>query len=491
MGEGDAMSAVTTPPVAAPWRRRLLRTGLILAVLAGVFAAWSVYDHRRMHREWREACAEADRLDPGWRWDDWLAAHPAMPDERNSAVHGHTALALLSAGAKNELLRIYIDCQQAPPNHRPSPQAFASLRALLTAAAPTVAEVGKVADCPEGRIEPLASPLIRSRAAYLVDYLDVVKRLLFGQLILQAEDGDPDAALTAVRAMVHSSRPLADGRDLLSVMYAAAVRVITAYGVERILAQCEPSLAALDSARRLLESEINRPLMLGLFQGERATIEDTLRAFDEGRVSRAEVGKSGLLAVQRPWTGWGAAGQWLDWLTGSDFRRADAAPKLRHLNWIIETLKESPDALQARAAEWTALQAQLPQGVADWAAMMARYDADLRVSEGYFRSAVAALAAEQFRRATGHWPTALDELVPQYLTAVPRDPMDGKPLRFARRPDGIVIYSIAPNGKDDGGAVQAENKKTASDIGIRLWDAAQRRQPPLPPKTPAAKAKAP
>src|SRR5688572_23077065 len=37
-------------------------------------------------RDWREACAEADWLDPGWRWDDLLAARPNPPDDRNIAV---------------------------------------------------------------------------------------------------------------------------------------------------------------------------------------------------------------------------------------------------------------------------------------------------------------------------------------------------------------------------------------------------------------------
>jgi hypothetical protein len=161
------------------------------------------------------------------------------------------------------------------------------------------------------------------------------------------------------------------------------------------------------------------------------------------------------------------------------------------LNWIIENLKESPDALQARAAEWTALQAQLPRGVADWTRILAFYEAHARQAAAQFRAAIVALAAEQFRRATGHWPTALDELVPQYLTAAPRDPMDGQQLRLARRPDGIVIYSVGLDGKDDGGVVAAENKGNPRDIGIRLWDVAQRRQPPLQAKTPAAKAKAP
>jgi hypothetical protein len=136
-------------------------------------------------------------------------------------------------------------------------------------------------------------------------------------------------------------------------------------------------------------------------------------------------------------------------------------------------------------------QSQLPRAVAIWAGNMARYDADVRRNEGLFRAAVVALAAEQFRQATGRWPTSLGELVPRYLAAVPCDPIDGQPLRLARRPDGIVIYSIGPDGKDDGGAVDAPSPRRAADVGIRLWDVAQRRQPPLPPKAPAAGTKKP
>src|SRR5439155_22126196 len=113
--------------------------------------------------------------------------------------------------------------------------------------------------------------------------------------------------------------------------------------------------------------------------------------------------------------------------------------------WLIECLKESPDGLQARAAEWATLRAQLPR--AFQFDLMVRYDADLRKDEAKFRAAVVALAAERFRQAEGRWPTSLDELVPQYLAAVPRDPFDLRPLKLARRPDGLVIYSVGPDGK--------------------------------------------
>jgi hypothetical protein len=96
---------------------------------------------------------------------------------------------------------------------------------------------------------------------------------------------------------------------------------------------------------------------------------------------------------------------------------------------------------------------------------------------------VAALAAERFRRDFGRWPTTLDELVPKYVIAVPRDPHDLQPLRLARRPDGIVIYSVGQDEIDDGGAIESDGAAKATDIGFRLWDVEQRRQPPLPAKT--------
>jgi hypothetical protein len=47
--------------------------------------------------------------------------------------------------------------------------------------------------------------------------------------------------------------------------------------------------------------------------------------------------------------------------------------------------------------------------------------------------------------------------------------------------DGVVIYSIGPDGKDNGGKLGKDPTKEGSDLGLRLWDISQRRQPPKPP----------
>jgi hypothetical protein len=49
----------------------------------------------------------------------------------------------------------------------------------------------------------------------------------------------------------------------------------------------------------------------------------------------------------------------------------------------------------------------------------------------------------------GAWPERLEGLVPTYLPAVPRDPFDGQPLRYAVRDGSPRIWSVGPDRKDD------------------------------------------
>jgi hypothetical protein len=59
-------------------------------------------------------------------------------------------------------------------------------------------------------------------------------------------------------------------------------------------------------------------------------------------------------------------------------------------------------------------------------------------------------------------PERLDDLVPEYLPAVPRDLFDDQPLRFKRLPRGYVVYSIGPDGVDDGGLERTNANATAN-----------------------------
>jgi hypothetical protein len=65
---------------------------------------------------------------------------------------------------------------------------------------------------------------------------------------------------------------------------------------------------------------------------------------------------------------------------------------------------------------------------------------------------VAAIALKRHHLRNESFPDGLAALVPEFLSSVPKDPVDGQPLRYRLNPDGtFLLYSIGEDGKDDGG----------------------------------------
>ena len=74
------------------------------------------------------------------------------------------------------------------------------------------------------------------------------------------------------------------------------------------------------------------------------------------------------------------------------------------------------------------------------------------IAEVTKRTVITAIALKRYQLKHGNYPPDLDALVPEFLAAVPRDPVDGKPLRYRPNADGtFLLYSVGENGKDDGG----------------------------------------
>ena len=81
---------------------------------------------------------------------------------------------------------------------------------------------------------------------------------------------------------------------------------------------------------------------------------------------------------------------------------------------------------------------------------------------GQLRVTQAALAVERFRLAHQNaLPASLAELAPQFVDVVPKDPIDGQPLRYKKlSPKGFVIYSIGKDRNDDDGTPKPAGAKT-------------------------------
>ena len=85
------------------------------------------------------------------------------------------------------------------------------------------------------------------------------------------------------------------------------------------------------------------------------------------------------------------------------------------------------------------------------------------MAETMKRLSVAAIALKRFQLRHGNYPEALGQLVPEFLSAVPLDPVDDQPLRYRRNADGtFVLYSVGPNNKDDGGDPSLEKGAESS-----------------------------
>ena len=81
--------------------------------------------------------------------------------------------------------------------------------------------------------------------------------------------------------------------------------------------------------------------------------------------------------------------------------------------------------------------------------------------------AITACALERYRLAQGEYPERLGQLAPKFVDAIPIDPMVNEPFRYRRTDDSwFLLYSVGPNGNDDGGLMRSEDK---SDKEEKDW----------------------
>ena len=80
------------------------------------------------------------------------------------------------------------------------------------------------------------------------------------------------------------------------------------------------------------------------------------------------------------------------------------------------------------------------------------------------RLTVAAIALKRYELRHQSKPATLATLVPEFLSAVPIDPMSGKPLSYRTNQTGYVLYSAGEDGVDDGGDPLPPAGSKATDI---------------------------
>lgn len=77
------------------------------------------------------------------------------------------------------------------------------------------------------------------------------------------------------------------------------------------------------------------------------------------------------------------------------------------------------------------------------------------------------LALYRYQAKHGRFPEKLDELVPEFLSAVPRDPFDGRPMRMKPSARGVTVYSVGVQPAESGGLF-FDLERTAGEISFTV-----------------------
>ena len=81
-----------------------------------------------------------------------------------------------------------------------------------------------------------------------------------------------------------------------------------------------------------------------------------------------------------------------------------------------------------------------------------------------------AFAMAAYRADRGSYPAKLTYLSPKYIAVVPKDRFNDGDLHDSLQAGGYLLYSVGPNGQDDGGKGIEDRKRGESwdDIAIRI-----------------------
>lgn len=465
-------------------RRRILFAGVVIFVIVGGIGAPLILVFTHGERELSEAVAEADRLDPGWRWQDLQARRPQIPDAENSARPLQLVGNLLPKNwptwsnvhfADEKEYRAKVDFERATrnvvasfdemiSNQQFSTQQIAAMEGELKSAAAALKEARQLCDYPRGRF-PHSKDAYNTSSVDYVSKLRTTCQLLHFDAAMNAQEGDVHAAITSCRASLNALASLRDEPVLISQLVRFAGRAMLSSTIERVLAQVEANDEDLRRLQAAIEEEERSHADLLCVRACRVEMDDyfTLRAAGKVQTKYDQLGHI-------PWhyklPGW--------------LQRCRA----EYLKWHNAQVEMAKQPLHLQ--DWK--KAPYDETVLTTASALIKVVEANQRTCAQLRSLAAGLAAERFRQAKGRWPKVLAELTPEYLAAVPADPYDGNPLRLVTRPDGLVIYSLGPDKIDQGGKLRREHDEQrigldGLDFGIQLWGVPARRQPPPPELT--------
>ena len=484
------MSTISTAASSSmPKRHRWWIGALTTAIFVGVacLGLW-IYRAVAIANDWRSAETETDAREPRWRLAELEADRPPIADADNAGLQ------IIFAHAKSPKLCVsnvkgYHEIfAKLKPVIQLNSQQIDLIRKQLDLAPAAITEARKLKNMPHGRFTVRFS--LDYGFTQCEDYQrarDISGWLLHDAYHL-AQEKRCDEALDNCQAILNIGRTIGDDRFLSSQLTRIRHQQMATETAERVLAQGQASQEGLLALQLLITCEMAESNWIGSLKGTRAGWH---YCFDNLRT-----GKLTWNPLPRFWF---TAREQMSLLD----RMEDQFPQgmlqhypahLRFMNRLIEIAKLPLHGQKTKLNELANRKAEDPLGALPLSVCVKLHEAELR-SQGLLRTTLVALACERYRLKHQRWPATLDVLIAEkLLPALPIDPVDGRLLRYRHDADGIIVYSIGINEKDDQGnivrAPLGDQRFVASrhdaighdeDVGFRLWNESRRRDVALPP----------
>jgi len=434
---------------------KLTWTGIILGgLLAATAIIWLALNFETSRRLRRELQAIRDRGEPLYLCD--LAREP-IPDEQNAVTYYRRAAKhpLLSGTYDDQFAKLrdamwYCEHRSFRQEHRVEFEQMCSIAEAEII--PIVAQARGLGKYDWG-IDYGASPVF-----VVLENMDIYDALkvhwvLASVAFESAERGDTEAAC----------RYLMDLRDLAHSLYHEPLLICCLVAVaddglmSSVVEQIAPRLDAQGPGERksveeliglLLDDSMKREGLRSALMGERAFEISALEDVKAGRLRDA--------------SGSGREGFMPDF-----YVTYNEIALLRHMARYLDASEAQtwPEAKRRMPDEMTAQRRGVIGRIMNMLADMeissvnAVFEIHYR-NLGRQRMAATALAIRLYELDHGRRPETLNQLVSQYVPAVPNDPFSASPspIGYAPGADPPVLYCVGLDGQDNGGAFVVDNR---------------------------------